>query len=82
MLSSSRYFLTILEDTLSMMLKTGLKPPLVKYVILSLNFAIVDLSFKYFIGVSRIAFDYQSYSIKFSVFTSIEVIGGFLVKLA
>ena len=47
-----------------MMLKTGLKPLLVKYGMLSLNVAIVDLSLKYLTGVARIALDDQSYSTK------------------
>ena len=80
MLSSSKYFLTDLEDTLSMVLKTSLKPLLVKYMMLSLKIAIVDSSFKYFIGVVRIAFCDQSYSIKVSVCSSIDIIGNFPVK--
>ena len=59
MFSSSRYFLTALKYTLSMILKTGLKPLFVKYVMFSLKVSIVDESLKYFIGVARIAFDYQ-----------------------
>ena len=59
MLSSSRYFLTAVEATLPMMLKTGLKPLFVKYVMFSLKVAIVDISVKSFTGVSRIAFDDQ-----------------------
>ena len=64
-----------------MMLKTGLKPLLVKYGMFFLNIAIVDSSLKYFTGVSRIALDDQSYSTKNSVFPSIDLIGNFLVKL-
>ena len=59
MFSSSRYFLTALKATLSMMLKTGLKPIFVKYAMFSLNVAIVYLSLKYVSSVSRIALDYQ-----------------------
>ena len=60
MFFSFKYFLNALEATLSMMLKTGLKPPFVQYVMFSLNVAIVDSYFKYFTGVARIALDYQS----------------------
>ena len=56
MFSSSRYFLTALEATLSMMLNTGLKTLFVMYVIFSLRVVIVELSVKYFTGVDRIAF--------------------------
>ena len=57
MLSSSRYFSTDLEATLSMILKTVLKPLFVKYAIFFLKFAIVDESFKSFTGVAKITFD-------------------------
>ena len=52
MFSSSRYLLTDLEATLSMLLNTGLKILFVKYVMFSLKVAIMDSSFKYFTGVS------------------------------
>ena len=77
MFSSSRYFLTAMEATLSMMLKTGLKPIFVKYVMFYLNAAIVDSPFKYFTGVSRIALDYQLHITKMAVFPSIDLIGNF-----
>ena len=44
----------------------------------SLNVAIVDVSFKYFTGVSRIAFYDQCNNI--AVFPSIDLIVNFLVK--
>ena len=59
MLSYYRYFLNDLDATLSMMLKTGLNPLFVKYVMFSLKVPIMDLSFKYFTGVARIPFDDQ-----------------------
>ena len=46
MFSSYRYFLNALEDTLLMMLKAGLKPLFVNYVMFHLKFTIVDVSFK------------------------------------
>ena len=48
MFFSSKYFLTALEATLSMMLKTGLKPLIVKYVIFYLKVDIINAYFKYF----------------------------------
>ena len=80
MFSSSRYFLTALEDTLSMVLKTGLKPLFVKYVMVYLKVSIVDVSFKYFTGVARITFDDQSYKSNIAVFASIDLIANFPVK--
>ena len=44
-LSYFKYFLTALEATLTMMLKTILKPIFVKYVMFSLKVATVDVSF-------------------------------------
>ena len=78
--SSSKYFLTALESTLLMMLNTGLRPVFVRYVMFSLNVAIVEVSVKYFTGVANIAFNNQSYSTKIAVFTSIDLIGDFPVK--
>ena len=80
MLYSSRYFLDALEDTLSMMFKTDLKPIFVNYVMFSLKFAIVDVSFKYFTGVARIVFDDYFYSTKMAVFNSIDLLRNFTVK--
>ena len=80
MFSSSRYLLTDFEAKFSIMSKTGLKPLFVKYVIFSLKVDIVDVSFKYFNGVARVAFYYQSYSTKTDVFPYINQIGDFPVK--
>ena len=77
MLSSSRYFLTDLEATLSMILKTYLDPLFVKYAIFFLKFSIVDESFKSFTGIARIKFDYHSYKTNMDVFPSIDLIGYF-----
>ena len=77
MLSSSRYFLTDLEATLSMILKTDLNPLFVKYAIFFLKFSIVDESFKSFTGIARIKFDYHSYKTNMDVFPSIDLIGYF-----
>ena len=79
MFSSSGYFLTSFEATLSMMLK-GFKPLFVKYVIFYFKVAIVDVSFKSFTGIDRIEFYCQSYIKKISVFPSVDLIGNFLVK--
>ena len=46
----------------------------------SLKIATVEVSFKYFTGVSRIAFDDQLYSTKIDVFPSIDPIENFPVK--
>ena len=54
MFSSSRYFLTALESDFSIMLKIGLNPLFVKYVIFPLNVAIVDASFESFTFFARI----------------------------
>ena len=72
--------MTDLEASLSMMLKTGLKPLSVNYVIFSLKVDIVDVSFKYFIGVARIAFDDQLYITNIDVIPYIDQIGYFPVK--
>ena len=77
MLSSSRYFLTVLEATLSMMLKTGLKPLLVKYMMFPLKVAIFDSSFKSLTGVARISLDDHYYITKTSVFPSMTWLGIF-----
>ena len=63
-----------------MMLNTSLKPLFVRYVIFSLNVAIVEVSVKYFTGVANIAFDDQLYSINNSVFPYIDMVGKFPVK--
>ena len=75
MFYSSNYLLTALEDKLSMMLNTGLKPFLVKYVMFYFKVAIVDSSFKYFTGVARIALDDQSYSTKNLYFLILNRLG-------
>ena len=80
MLSYYRYFLNDLDATLSMMLKTGLNPLFVKYVMFSLKIVIVDASFEYFTDVSKVEFYDQSNSITFYVFSSIDLIGNFPVK--
>ena len=80
MFSLYRYLLTALEATLSLMLKDGLKPLFVKYVMFSLKVDIVDVSFKYFNVVARVAFYYQLYSTKTDVFPYINQIGDFPVK--
>ena len=80
MFSYSRYILTTFEATFLMTLRTGLKPLFVRDVLFSLKVAIVDVSFKYFTGVSRIAFDDQLYSTNIAVFRSIDLIGGFKVN--
>ena len=79
-LFSSGYFLTALEDSLSMMLKTGLKPLLFKYVMFSFNVANLDVSFDYFTGFASMSVDDQSYSTKISIFPLIDLIENFLVK--
>ena len=72
--------MTALEATFSMMLKYGLKPLFVRYVMFDLEVFILEVSVKYFTGVSRIVFDYQSYITRIDVFPSIDLIGNFLVK--
>ena len=78
-LLSSRYFLTDLEATLSMMLNTVLKPLFFRYVMFSSNVAIVEVSVQYFTGVYNIVFDGQSYSTNIDVFPTIDIIGNFPV---
>ena len=78
-LSSSRYCLNAFEAMLSMMFKTDLKPPSVRYVMFYLNVAIFEVSVRYFSGVSNIAFDDQSCSTKISVLPSLDLIGNFYV---
>ena len=63
-----------------MILKTGLKPLFVKYVMFSLKIVIVDASFEYFTDVSKVEFYDQSNSTTFYVFSSIDLIGNFPVK--
>ena len=75
--SFSRYFLTALDATLSMMFKTGLKSLFISNMMFSLNVKIVEVSVKYFTGVSNIVFDDQSYSTKISVLPSLDLIGNF-----
>ena len=70
--------MTDFEDTLSTMLKTGLKPLFFRYVMFSLNVSIVEVSIRSFNGVSNIAFDDQFYSTKISVLPSLDLIGNFL----
>ena len=77
---SYRSFLTTLEDTLPMMLNTGLKPLFVRNVMFSLNIAIVAVSVKSFTGVADISFDDQSYSTKICWFPSNDLIGNVPVK--
>ena len=81
MFSSSRYFLTALEATFSMMLNTVLKPLFVRYVMFSLKFTIVEAYVNSFNGVASIEFDNQSYSTKISVLLSLDIIGNFPVWL-
>ena len=50
-----RYFLIALEAIFLIMLLTELKRLFVKYVLFSLKAAIVDVTIKYFTGVSKIA---------------------------
>ena len=56
MVSSYRYFWTAFEATFSLMLKNGLNTILVKYVMFYLKVTIMDVYFKSFTGVARIAF--------------------------
>ena len=72
--------MTVLEATLSMMLKTGLKPLLVKYMMFPLKVAIFDSSFKSLTGVARISLDDHYYITKTYVFPSIDLIGDFPVN--
>ena len=55
--SSSRYFLTVLEAKMKMILKMGLKYLSVKYVMLSLNVSTVNSFSEYFTGLARMALD-------------------------
>ena len=75
--SSSRYFLTSFEATLSMMLETGLKPLFFRCVMFYLNVAIFELSVRYLVRVANILFDNQLYSIKIDVLPSLDRIGNF-----
>ena len=63
-----------------MMLNTGLKSLFVRYVMFSLNVQIVEVSIKYFTGVSNIKFDNQLYSTKITVFPYIELVSNEPVK--
>ena len=78
---SSGYLSTTLEATLSMMLKTGLKPLSFKYIMLSLDVATIDFPFKSFTGVARMSLDDQLYTTRVDVFTLIDLNGDFPVKL-
>ena len=80
--SSSRYCLTSFEATLSMMLNTGLESLFVRYVVFSLNVAIVKVSVRSFTGVTNISFDEQSYSTKIYVFLSFDLIVYFPVSIS
>ena len=75
--SSSSYFLTALDATLSMILKTGLKPLFVRYVMFSLNVVIVEVSVRSFTGVAKIAFYNQLYSTNIAVLLSLDMIRKF-----
>ena len=72
--------MTALEDTLSMRLDTGLKPLFVRYVKFYLNVLTVEVSVKYFTEVYNITLDDHLYSIKITVFASIDLIGNVLVE--
>ena len=69
--------MTDFEATLSMMLKTGLKPLFVRYVMFSLNVAIVEVYVRSFTGVANIAFDNQLYSTNIAVLLSLDMIRKF-----
>ena len=56
-----------------------LNPLFPRYVIFSLNVAIVEVSVRSFTEVTNIAFYDQSYSKNISVFTSLDIIGIFPV---
>ena len=77
--SFSRYLLTAFEATFYMMLKIVFKPLFVRYLMFSLNVAIVEVYVRYFNGVSNIAFDDQLYITKIAVFLSLDPIGNFPV---
>ena len=79
-LSSPRYFFTGFEATLSMMLKTGLKPLFVRYVMFSLNVSIVEVSIRSSTGFSNIVFDDQLYSTNIAVLPYLDLIGNFPVQ--
>ena len=69
--------MTDFEATLSMMLKTGLKPLFVRYVMFSLNVAIVEVYVRSFTGVANITFDNQLYSTNIAVLLSLDMIRKF-----
>ena len=76
---SSRYFLTALKATLSVMLNTGLKPIFVRHVMFYLNVEIVEVYVNYFTGFANIALDDQSYITNIAVFPSLDRIGNLTV---
>ena len=65
-----------------MMLNTGLESLFVRYVVFSLNGAIVKVSVRSFTGVTNISFDEQSYSTKIYVFLSFDLIVYFPVSIS
>ena len=64
---------------LSMILRTGLEPLFVRYVMFSLNVAIVEVYVRSLTGVANISFGDHSYSTKIAVLPSLELIGNFSV---
>ena len=69
--------MTALEAILSMMLNTGLNTIFFRYVMFSLKVMIIEVSVKYFTGVSNISFNDQLYITNNAVFPSIGLIGNF-----
>jgi hypothetical protein len=62
------------------MLKLGLKPRFVRYIMFVRNASTIDVSLMSFPGVARIAFDVQSYRMKMDVMPSIDLSGNLPVK--
>ena len=72
--------MTTLGATFSIMLSTGLKPIIVRYVMFSMNDTIIEEYVKYFTGYADITFNDQSYSTNIAAFPFIDLIGKFPVK--
>ena len=73
--------MTAFDDTLSVMLNSGLKPHFVRYSAFSQKALTIVSSFAAVIGVTRIEFDIQSHRVRHMVMTFIDCSEKLLLKL-
>ena len=78
--SDSRFAYTAFDATSLIMLRMGLNPLFVRYVICCLKHLTIVSSAIFFTGVARIAFVVQSYMMNFTTIPSMDLIGNLPVK--